>query len=508
MYPRSPQQKFNQQHNPFLFMQKIVGIIFSFILILSWSVEAAASFDRELENLNRKRSMEILDEFNEDIDRQIGVVDLTPEQIRRSLQAEQEFEKERAARDQEAEKSGKKKPKAKEIHEPVIPKEQLKELLGLQMENSQNENIPLDIRTDIGMKTKRDSNVFERRIDAVGETQFSYYPGVHGTARVLGWDSKTDYKMTRLLHMNFIQNDRVDHTWSQKLSRKYSKTTWSFAGDLYVSSLPSEAYVIKPRRYYTSRYGGGVSYDLTRKTTLGASYLRTGTTYMSDTANSADAQSHAFDLNIAYAMSARTKFRSGCTFTISRPPKGVKSDNINVYKYYLGMDGRISEKLFYNLLGALNYSKRSVEASAMNEFISFAAVFTYAYSPKTRYTLKLQRDQVTETTLTESDPLNHYVELGVSHKLTNKITLSAAESLRLISDDDAFPTTVIDPDYTPLTYTDTRRESQWGTKAGLKYNIDLSSNIAFDYTYLDVDTNLKLNDRINHICEVSYVKKF
>ncbi len=491
------------------------GVIGVFLAIILIAGDSYAAFDRELENLNRKRSMRILDEFNENIESQIGTLELTPEQIRRSLKAQQDlaaereaFEKKAAESDIEPAEAFKKKFTPEETQAPTIPREQLREMLGLEMDSA-NEQIPLEIKTDMSMKTVRESNYFERRADALGETEFSYYPGVRATTRQMGWTYKSDYTMGRFLHMNTPHNDRVDHAWSQTLSRTFAKTTWIFSGDLDASSIKSEEASIKPSRYMTSDFKAAVEYAHTPKTTFRLEYSRDTRAYLSDTKNSVDTRNHAFDARYQYALTAKTKLNGGVIFRMNRPPKGDDADDINIYNYYLGISGRFSDKVFYNLRGSLDYAKRSQETSPMNEFVSFAGVVTYRYSPKTRVTLNASRSQVATITETAADPENLLGSFRIDHDLSPKLSFSAAESIRTVTgDSDSLPTTVVDPDFPQDRFTAIRRETHWGTNVSMKYKIDPSSALTLKYAYLDVDSKLKTDGRINHICEVTYDKKF
>lgn len=450
--------------------------------------------------------MRILDEFNENIESEIGALTLTPDQIRRSLLAEQEFEAEIAARDLKASQADKKKEMVRD-EAPVIPKEQLREMLGLQMDSAE-EQVPLEIKTDIGMKTRRESNIFERRIDALGETVFSYYPTIHATTRQQGWSYSSDYRMNRFLYMNFSHNDRVDHDWSQTLSRKISKVTWNFSSDLTASSIKSELESVKPDRFATSSFRSGLDYELSAKTSLGIDYKRETLTYKSDTKSSLDTRNHSVDAHYNYTLSPRTRLRGGMIFRVNQPPKGLETDNIKFFNYYMGVSGQFSNKLFYNLLGSLDYAKRSMEELPMREFLSVTGAMTYVYSPKTRITLNASRGQVATVTETASDPENIVTSLTIRHNLTPKISLSAGESIRIINGDGNAPTRVVDPDYPSDIFTANKYEVHWGTNVGLAYNLDRSSKFTVSYNYLNVDSKLKIDSRINHICEVAYEKKF
>lgn len=495
-------------------MIKAAGAIGVSFAVLITAGNAFASFDRELENLNRKRSMRLLDEFNENIASQVGTVELTPDQIRRSLNAQQEMDAERAAFDKKSSSMGKeldsadkKKLIQAEAQGPIIPKEQLREMLGLEMESA-NEQVPLAIKTDISMKTVRESNYFGHRIDAVGETQSSYYPGVHATTRQLGWAYKSDYKMGRFLHMNTPHNDRVDHTWSQTLTKTQSKTTWSFASDLAASSIQSEEAVIKPSRYMTSDFQAGVDYALSPKTTLGLDYTRDTMTYLSDTSNASDVRNHTFGTYYQYALTAKTSLKGGVSFRMNRPPKGPKADNLNVYNYYVNLNGRFTDKVFYSIRSSLDFSKRSIETSPMQDFVSLTAAVTYVYSTKTRLTLNASRSRVPTLTETGSDPENFLGSFRISHDISSKISISATESIRIITGNGDFPSQVVDPDYPLDTFTANERDIHWGTGVQANYRINSSSSLLLRYEYVDVNSKLKTNSRINHICEVAYAKKF
>ncbi len=462
----------------------------------SWT--AHASFESELESLNRKQSSKVLEDFRKDIDTQLEELALTSRQIEESIRTESP-----------AGTAGKKSPQDKGLttvdsQQPVIPKDNLKELFGLQA-SAERTNVPLDLHPTIGMKTRAESNVFEKRIDAEPEIIYSYSPGIEATGRWNGWTYRSDYELTRLLHQNFDHNDRADHDWTQSLSRG-GRIAWNFTGNFGMSAIRTELDTQKPSQYMTHSYSVESLFTVSDKMRLKASYGLSARSFLSDTKSNISSRAHDLDLNLAYDLSDRIEWVNGYTKRLSRPPEGVMVD-VDFDNIYTGFNGKFTDKLLYRTRLIYQITEGDLDGTESRDAFLYAAALTYLYSAKTRFTLTSQSDYVPQVTQTATDPLNYTFGLSVDYQATRHISLRAGQSVRLI-DYDADPVIFQDPDYPNSTVNVSRQDVRWDTNVSLVYAIDSTSSLQLNYMFLDVDTTIKTSDRTNQICEISYEKKF
>jgi len=390
----------------------------------------------------------------------------------------------------------------------ILPSEEyLRTVIDLQLAR-EPEDSPWDIHTGGHIGMRRRSNTFNRRIDAVGETELFYGPSIRARKWFRGWLYETNYNLTHVVYKNFSHNDNLEHNWNHSVTNNGENLNLTFFNNMQWDTIRSEKSERKPASRIEQNYGGTASFKISPKLRMGTNYRVELESFRNEIHKNQNVRRHHFQSGISYRWTPKTSLRFVYSIAWSRPPKRRRSQDVNTENFLFRMNGRFSPKLFYSIGLGIGRVERKIERFELIDYFIVESSATYRYSRKTSVTFSIGRDRQAEFTLNETgdDPTRLTLRYRINHEWSPKISIYGGQSWEFINDSGI--RTVVDPDYPQNIITAERRDLHYETTTGLNYQLDRSSNVNLRYRYGQVSSNLKRNDRITHDTNVSYNRIF
>jgi len=376
--------------------------------------------------------------------------------------------------------------KALELKASAVQKMRAISELKDRMQNDSPWRVPVSTH----MILRRESNTYETRIDARPETHFRAGPTISAVKWKDGWRYESQLRLMQYWYKNFSHNNYTDRQVSQGIMKQFPKLLVSMGCSAGWKEVRTESRSEKPDFVRDKKFDFDLRYPLGSKTFLSAYYTRATSTFMGSLRKSSNQCSHTVGGSLDYALTPATKVFFDYSFAMSRPPKGMREDDLNDENFSLGVSGSLTGRVFYSLDIGLNRkeNKESEEDGIANGY-TLDGVLTYRMTPKLSLDFDIQRSQVAEFDTTLKDPTNLTFGCGANYRWTSKLKLDTEHTFTV--EESYSNNTVTDPDYPESEITAIPHTERYKGSIGLSYDLTDHMSLELRHSWLRVSDRLK-----------------